>query len=292
MIASCFLISILIGHGMSFSRSASLQKRNAPASTKMFSAMERLHDPSTNAFGPLENVYSLIEIDEITHKIEDDEWAALGSAIAETMLEMILDVGSGALKRMGWVERMSVTNKVAEDVSQTVTKSLYTIRFQPLTFDQGHHRIPDELLSPLYKLLRQELRNISGDESFECTHQNLSLLVISSVGQAIETYLGITNVNAPFFCLNKEMEHRVSNRRKELLVKHSKGYESVKDVEKDIEDTRKNWLRVNLGKKAAVSYHFGKITTKVGHGEVAGKKTAVPSLWNALIQDLDGVLLP
>jgi hypothetical protein len=83
--------------------------------------MERLHDPSTNAFGPLEHIYSLAEIDEITHKIADDEWTALGSAIAETMLEMILDVGSGALKRMGWVERMSITNKVAEDVSNTVT---------------------------------------------------------------------------------------------------------------------------------------------------------------------------
>jgi len=254
--------------------------------------MERLHDPSTNAFGPLEHLYSLAEIDEITHKIEDDEWTALGSAIAEAMLEMILDVGSGALKRMGWVERMSITNKVAEDVSKTVTKSLYTIRFQPLTSDQGHHRIPDELLSPLYKLLRQELRKISGDESFECSSQNLSLLVVSCVGEAIETYLGITNVDAPFFCLSKEMEHRVSNRRKELLMKHAKGYESVKDVEKDIQDTRKNWVRVKLGKKAAVDYHFGEITTKVGNGKIADKKKVFPSLWNALIQDLDGVLIP
>lgn len=121
MIASCLIISILIGQGMSFSPSASLRKWDIPTSTKMHSAMERLHDPSTNAFGPLEHIYSLSEIDDITHKIEDDEWTALGSAIAESMLEMILDVGSGALKRMGWVERISITNNIAEEVSKTVT---------------------------------------------------------------------------------------------------------------------------------------------------------------------------
>lgn len=114
----------------------------------------------------------------------------------------------------------------------------------------------------------------------------------SSVSEAIESYLGLTNVNAPFFCLRKEVAHRVSERRKDLLVKHSKGYENVKDVEKDIEESRKNWVRVNLGRKAAANYHFGEITTKVGNGQVAVKKHKLPSLWNALIQDLDGVLIP
>lgn len=63
------------------------------------------------------------------------------------------------------------------------------------------------------------------------------------------------------------MEHRIRNRRKELLTKHAKGYESVKDVEKDIEDSRKEWVRVVLGNKAASNYHFGEVLTKVGREE-------------------------
>eukprot|EP01083_Nonionella_stella_P144385 450732_1 len=59
-----------------------LQSNRASFSTlKLFSAMERLHDPSTNAYGRVEHVYSLSEIDRITQKITDDEWAALGSVI-------------------------------------------------------------------------------------------------------------------------------------------------------------------------------------------------------------------
>jgi hypothetical protein len=53
--------------------------------------MERLHDPSTNAYGRVEHVYSPCEVGEITEKIFDDEWTALGSVIAETMLETTLD---------------------------------------------------------------------------------------------------------------------------------------------------------------------------------------------------------
>jgi uncharacterized protein with gpF-like domain len=88
--------------------------------TTLFNAMERLHDSSTNAFGSLEHMYTLNDIDDITQKIADDEWTALGSAIAETMLETILDVCDEVIKKMGWVERMSVTNKIAEDIASTV----------------------------------------------------------------------------------------------------------------------------------------------------------------------------
>jgi hypothetical protein len=292
MLSSLAVFSVLVARVTAFSPGLSDHKVHVTSSTRIYNAMERLHDPSTNAFGPLEHVYSMAEIDGITHKIEDDEWMALGSAIAESTLETILDVCSGVLKKMGWVEKMNVVNKVAQDISKTVEKSLHTIRFQSLSLGHGQYSIPDELLQPLYKIIRQELRNVSGDDSFECNSQNLSVLVVSSVGEAIESYLGPVNVNAPFFSLSKEMQHRISSRRKELLVKHSKGYENVKDVERDIEDSRKDWVRVNLGRKAANNYHFGEITTKVGPGNADVKKQKVPSIWNALVQDLDGVLLP
>lgn len=292
MLTSLFILPILAFEAKAFAPSFPRSYSITVAPTKLFSAMERLHDPSTNSFGALEHVYSLAEIDRITHKIEDDEWMALGSVVAESLLETILDICSDALRRMGWVERMSITNKIAEDVSKTVEKSLHAIRFQSLTFDHGHYSIPDELLRPLYKLVHQELRRVSGDESFECNSEKLSLLVVSSVGDSIKSYLSGVNINAPFFSLRKEMNHRVSDRRKELLVKHSKGYESVKDVEKDIEQSRKEWIRLNLGRKAANDYHFGEVMTKVGntHGEVIKRK--LPSMWDALIQDLDGVLMP
>lgn len=89
--------------------------------------MERLHDTSTNAFGPIEHVYSLNDIDYVTRKIAEDEWMALGTAIAEAMYEMILDVGDEALHKMGFVERMSVTDKIAEDVTCTVEVSEFDI---------------------------------------------------------------------------------------------------------------------------------------------------------------------
>jgi hypothetical protein len=82
----------------------------------LLSAMERLHDPSTNAYGRMEHVYPPREVGEITEKISDDEWTALGSVIAKTMLKTTLDVGDGALRRRGWVKRMTVTNRIAEEV--------------------------------------------------------------------------------------------------------------------------------------------------------------------------------
>jgi hypothetical protein len=86
--------------------------------------MERLHDPSTNAYGRIEHVYSLREIGIITDKIRNDEWSALGSIIAENLLETILDVGDVALNRRGWVERTSITNAIAEGISSAVEVSL------------------------------------------------------------------------------------------------------------------------------------------------------------------------
>jgi hypothetical protein len=92
--------------------------------TELSSAMERLHDPSTNAYGRIEHVYSLREIGIITDKIRNDEWSALGSIIAENLLETILDVGDVALNRRGWVERTSITNAIAEGISSAVEVSL------------------------------------------------------------------------------------------------------------------------------------------------------------------------
>ena len=88
--------------------------------------MERLHDTSTNAFGQIEHVYSFSDIDYVTRKIAEDEWMALGTAIAEAMYEMILDVGDEALHEMGFVERMSVTDKIAEDVTSAVEVSEFS----------------------------------------------------------------------------------------------------------------------------------------------------------------------
>ena len=82
--------------------------------------MERLHDPSTNAFGSVEHVYTLRDIDRVTKMISDDEWNALGSTVAESMYESILEVGDDALKQRGWVDRMSLTNRIAEEVSSAV----------------------------------------------------------------------------------------------------------------------------------------------------------------------------
>ena len=98
-------------------------KTTKQPTTSLFSAMERLHDTSTNAFGSIEHVYSLSDIDYVTRKIAEDEWMALGTAIAEAMYEMILDVGDEALHEMGFVERMSVTDKIAEDVTSAVEVS-------------------------------------------------------------------------------------------------------------------------------------------------------------------------
>ena len=90
--------------------------------SRLYHAMERLHNPSSSndIFGTVEHIFSLHEIDTITHKIADDEWMALGSVMAESMIETILDVGDDALNQRGWVERMSVTNRIAEEIASAV----------------------------------------------------------------------------------------------------------------------------------------------------------------------------
>lgn len=107
---------------------AAIQGKRMPGATAALRAMERLHDPSTNAYS-VEHVYSLRDIDVVTRKIADDEWTALGSIVAEALYEMILDVGDDALKQRGWVDRMSLTNKISEEVSGAVEVSrAYLVR--------------------------------------------------------------------------------------------------------------------------------------------------------------------
>ena len=275
----------------------------------LFSAMERLHDTSTNAFGPIEHVYSHNDIDYVTRKIAEDEWMALGTAIAEAMYEMILDVSDEALHEMGFVERMTVTNKIAEDVTRAVEvskdspsinimhasrcstsirpkqKTLNKLRVQP--HHQGPHPLPEELLSSLHILLRHELAEITGTKTFNYSGHDLSLLVLSSVSEAIESYCGISNIDAPFFGLNQEVNHRIRSRRRVLLLKHAKGYESVKDIERDIETSRKVWVRDVLGNKAANNFHFGEVTTRGGnrhtHQEEDQKKEKRARLLSSLL---------
>jgi hypothetical protein len=109
------------------SRRMRVTTATATTTTGLSSAMERLHDPSTNAYGRVEHVYSNREIGTIAQKIHDDEWTALGSVIAETILETILDVGDDALSRRGWVERTTVTNRIAEEVSSAVEVRLSSV---------------------------------------------------------------------------------------------------------------------------------------------------------------------
>eukprot|EP00984_Skeletonema_dohrnii_P013798 scaffold5751_cov115-Skeletonema_dohrnii-CCMP3373.AAC.3 len=253
--------------------------------TSLFSAMERLHDTSTNGFGPIEHVYSLKDIDYVTRKIAEDEWMALGTAIAEAMYEMILDVGDEALHEMGFVERMSVTDKIAEDVTSAVEKIINKLGAQPL--QQGPYPLPEQLISSLHSLLCQELATITGTTTFNCSGHDLSLLLLSSVSDAIEAYCGITNIDVPFFQLNQEVSHRIRNRRWQLLLRHAKGYESVKDIERDIEASRKHWVRDVLGGKAAKNFHFGEVTTKGGnlhtHQEEKQKKEKRARLLSSLL---------
>ena len=93
------------------------------------------------------------------------------------------------------------------------------------------------------------------------------------------------------------MVHRVRDRRRELLLKHSRGYESVKDVMKDIEESRMEWMNKNLGNQATKNYEFGEVTTKFGNEhshekEQRMRKVRRTSILNALFQDIDGILMP
>lgn len=139
----------------------------------------------------------------------------------------------------------------------------------------------------MHYLLRQELATITGTAAFDYSGHDLSLLVLSSVSDAIEVYCGITNIDAPFFGLNQEVNHRIRSRRRKLLIKHAKGNESVKDIERDIEASRKVWVRDVLGNKAAKKFHFGEVTTKGGnlhtHREEKQKKEERARLLSSLL---------
>lgn len=181
-------------------------------------------------------------------------------------------------------------------------KALHNVRAQPIGgFDRGPHSIPRELLTSLNVLLRHSLNVIVGldgsDSSFHYNGRDLSLLVLSSVTEAIESYCGIANANAPFFDLNNEMDHRVSDRRRGLLVKHSRGYESVQDVLDEIESSRMTWLREVLGARAARNYEFGEVTTKAGNVHSHEKERMARrgrrfEILSGLFRDLEGILMP
>ena len=46
---------------------------------------------------------------------------------------------------------------------------------------------------------------------------------------------------------NEIMKHRIRDRRRDLMIKDSRCYENVKDVEWDIQKARKEWMREILG---------------------------------------------
>jgi hypothetical protein len=183
-------------------------------------------------------------------------------------------------------------------------KALHNVRSQPVGgFDRGPHSIPRELLTPLHALLRHSLNAIVGldgtttDAPFRYDGRDLSLLVRSAVTEAIESYCGIANANAPFFDLVGEMDRRVSSRGRDLLAKHSRGYESVRDVLDDIESSRLTWLREVLGSRAVVNYEFGEVTTKAGNGHSHEKERTARrgrrfEILKGLFRDLEGVLMP
>ncbi|KAL3763552.1 hypothetical protein ACHAW5_008095 [Stephanodiscus triporus] len=222
------------------------------------------------------------------------------------MLETILDVGDDALNRRGWVERTTVTNRIAEEVSSVTERALLDVRARPAgggggSIDRGPHSIPRELLTSLNVLLRHSLNVIVGldgsDSPFRYNGRDLSLLVLSSVTEAIESYCGVANANAPFFDLNNEMDHRVADRRRGLLEKHSRGYESVRDVLNDIESSRVTWLREVLGARAARNYEFGEVTTKAGNARSHEKERMARrgrrfEILSGLFRDLEGILMP
>ncbi len=65
-------------------------------------------------------------------------------------------------------------------------------------------------MTSLNALLRRSLNAIVGlngsNSSFHYNGCDLSLLMLSSVTKAIESYCGIANANTPFFDLVREME--------------------------------------------------------------------------------------
>jgi hypothetical protein len=149
--------------------------------------------------------------------------------------------------------------------------------------------------------MRRSLNVVAGldgsDASLHCSGRDLSLLVLSAVTEAIESYCGVANANAPFFDVVGEMDRRVSDRRRDLLARHSRGCENVRDVLDDIESSRLTWLREVLGARAARNYEFGEVTTRAGNGhsherERTARRGRRFEILTGLFRDLEGVLLP
>ncbi len=175
------------------------------------------------------------------------------------------------------------------------------IQDQPIYHEHGTQPLPNEILVPLQAVLFKELQLLLPYEEdvLDQRRSDVSLLALSSINEAVESYCGIANINAPFFNLVSEMHQRVCKRRRELLFKHSKGYENVKDVQRDIEENRKKWFRVVMGRNAASDYKIGEahhVMTKLGDASKEEEKQrhreARKQFLLGLFQDLNGVLLP
>ncbi len=192
-------------------------------------------------------------------------------------------------------------------LSHPTQKALHNVRSRPVGgFDRGPHSIPRDLLTSLHALLRHSLNVIVGLDDgggadsappFRYNGRDLSLLVQSAVTEAIESYCGIDNANAPFFDLVSEMDRRVSSRGRDLLARHSRGYESVRDVFEDIESSRLTWLREVLGSRAVANYEFGEVTTRAGNGHShergrTARRGRRFEILKGLFRDLEGVLMP
>lgn len=112
-------------------------------------------------------------------------------------------------------------------------------------------------------------------QSFDYDGRDLSIVVVAAATDAIEKYCDVADVHAPFFSLTSEMESRVRGRRRELLLKHARGFESVKDVAEDVRTSRREWARTALGegggggaRAAAVGdsvAEWGEVTTRAGN---------------------------
>lgn len=257
----------------------------SPASRTVLNAIERLHDGPTNCYGPLEHVYSLKDINTVTLKVSDDEWTALGIVVAESVLETVVDFSGVFLEQMQGADRDNFTRSLSYKISETVTTEFFEVRSNKYGPYISQSHIPEGLVFELNSLIRRELHSLVGQESFDC--RDLSTLVNAVVSEAVESYCG-KDVRAPFFSLSSEMNRRIKDRRRRILVKHSKGYESVKDVIDDIEENRKLWVREELGSDAAANFEFGKVTTKWE----TTKQREHSSFMAALFSDLNGVLIP
>ena len=84
---------------------------------------------------------------------------------------------------------------------------------------------------------------------FRYRGRNLSLLVLLALTDAVESYCGVDNASAPFFGLARKMDQCVSDRWGDLLSRHFRGCEGIRNVLNDI----MAWTHKVLGPRAAVN---------------------------------------